>query len=92
MFCSQLDPACDFLTLRGVYKCGNCQPLGLLNMFTVSHPKESELYAAPRLVTAGLVPSDKLLVCCEVGKNFASDLVLLLLCEKLDSAAEIGLV
>lgn len=43
-------------------------------------------------MTVGLVPSDKPLVCCEVGKNFASDLVLLLLCEKLDSAAEIGVI
>lgn len=48
-------------------------------MSTVSHPKESEQYTAP--MTVGLVPSDKLLICCEVGKNFASDLVLLLLCE-----------
>lgn len=69
----------ETVSLWGFSACSQC------------HPKESELYTAPNLLTVGLVPSDKLLICCEIGKNFALNRVLLF-SEKLESAAEIGLV
>lgn len=53
------------------------------------YPKEPELYTAPNLVTVGLVPSGKLLICYEIGKIFALNCVFLLLHEKLESAAEL---
>lgn len=59
-------------------------------MFTVS-PQRIRVYTAPNLVTVGLVPSGKLQIRCEIGKNFVLNRVLLLYA-KLESAAEIGLV
>lgn len=91
VFCPQLDLACDFLALRGVCMCRNCQPLGVLSIFTVS-PQRIRVYTAPHLVTVGLIPSGKLQISCEIGKNFVLNRVFLLLYAKLESAAEIGLV
>lgn len=40
----------------------------------------------------GLIPSHKLLFCCEIGRSFALKCVFILFYEKLESAAEIILV
>lgn len=68
IFCPQLGSACDFLALQGVCKCRNCQPLGGSRHVHSVTPKNQ--YTAPNLVTVGLIPSDKMLICCEIGKNF----------------------
>lgn len=54
----------ETISLWGLSACSRC------------HPKESKLCTAPNLVTVGLIPSKKkkknrLLVCCDIGKNFA---------------------
>lgn len=68
-FCPQLGSACDFLALQGICKCRNHQPLG--DFWHVHSVTPKNQYAAQNLVTVGLIPSDKLLICFEIGKNFA---------------------
>lgn len=81
-FCPHLDSACDFLALWGVSKCRNCQPLGVLSMFTVSPQRIRAVYSS-KFGDYGTRSRGKL-ICCEIGKNFALNCVFLLLYEKLE--------